>query len=46
MCLQPKMCQALEGNWGGLIPRALQGLLGIVILGLTSKSSLGGESKM
>ena len=46
MCLQPKMYQSMEGNWGGLIPRALQGLLGIVILDLTSKSSLGGESKV
>lgn len=46
MCLKPKMCQGLEGNWGGLIPRAFQGLLGTVILGLTSKPSLWGESKM
>lgn len=41
--IQPKMCQDLEGNWQELIPRDLQGLLGIAILGLTS--SLLSEKK-
>lgn len=39
----PVLC--LEGNWQGLIPTAFQGLLGFVILGLTSEASLWGESK-
>ena len=41
--IQPKMYLDLEGNWQELIPRALQGLLGIAIPGLTS--SLLSEEK-